>query len=147
MREHFVPDQASVHKEENGVPVELLHMRAGDQSVERELCDFRLWRRFRGCARVRRHVRRRQSEFECAAIDVDQIGHQFRAEDLEGTFSNACDRRDVEQFPPLMDQLESLVYVPQAVVSHERADVREFRLIGSQKLLACRNVEEQIPNT
>ena len=45
-----------------------------------------------------------------------------------------------------MEQLESLIGMCQAVMRHERPDVRQFGLIGTQKFLSSRNIEEQVAN-
>ena len=69
-----------------------------------------------------------------------------RAKHLKSAVPQCLHRADIQQFPSLVIQFEALVGMAQAVMRHQRANVRQFGLIAAQKLLARGHVVEQIAN-
>ena len=47
-----------------------------------------------------------------------------------------------QKLPPIVVQLKSLIAMSEAVVRNKRSNMRQFRLIGAQKLLSRRHIEE-----
>ncbi len=130
MQQQTVANQAAVHEHENRIPIVLLHLRARNEAVSRK--------------GSRRFVRFRHLQRAGARFQLDQIFQQLAAEDLKHTLAQRLDRRGMQQSRAAVPQFERLVGMRQAVMRYQRRDVRQFRLLRAQKLLARRNVEEQI---
>ena len=79
-------------------------------------------------------------------IEIDQVFERLVAEHLIDAFRSVSTGVTSSSCVRSVPQLERFLGMRQAVVRDERSDVRELGLIGPQKLLARRNVEEQIAN-
>ena len=125
-----VANQPSVHENENRIAVVLLHLRARNKSAQRELA-----RRFVGFGHL---------QGLAALAQFDQVVEQLAAEHLKDALAQGRDRRGMQQVRAAVPQFERLIRMRQAVVRHERRDVRQFGLFRAQEFLARRHIEEQI---
>src|SRR5581483_9736543 len=130
-----VADQASVHEQVNRVPVELLHLRAAHEPAQPETAGQRrlLWFL-------------RKVQLAGTVAQVHQIIQNQAAENLEYALPQRRYRRHAQQLGMVMPQQERLARMRQAIVRHQRGDVRGFGLLRAQKFLAGRNIEKQIAN-
>ena len=77
---------------------------------------------------------------------VEQVVQDLAAEHLKHALPQRRHRRNVQQFDRVVPQHKALCRMRQAVVRHQRRDVRDLGLVRPQEFLARRNVVEQIPN-
>ena len=131
MQQQTIANQAAIHKQEDRIPVHLLHLRAGDEAAQCEDA--------RGPV-----VGINYFELALYVVQIDQIFECLVAEYLIDALLQRFHRRDVQQLRGAMTELERFLGMRQAVVRGKRSDVRQLGLIGPQKLLARRNVIEQI---
>ena len=147
MQHQAVADQPPVDEDVDRIAIGLLHLRAREEAVEAKAAEGRilgLGAAVFGNRLRRRHAGRRQKEIPLAHADLHQFVQNLAAENLVDALLHAGHGSDAEQLGGPGAQAETLIRMRQAVVRHQRGDVRQFGLLGAQEFAARRDVVEQI---
>ena len=137
VQQQAVANQAAVDEDEDRIAIALLHLRAREEAAQAERARARL-----AVARLR-VGRQQQSSLSRAPIST-RSSSSPAAEHLVDALLQGRDRRDVQQLGRAAGELQGLVGMRQAVVRHQRGDVRQLGLLGAQKFLARGDVVEEI---
>ena len=83
-------------------------------------------------------------EIPLVRAQVHQLAQHLRAKYLKDALPHLAHRRHRQQLARAVPQLERLVRMRQAIVRHQRGNVRQFRGLRPQKLLSRRHIEEEV---
>ena len=95
MQHQPVANQPAVDEDEDRIAIVLLHLRARNETPQREL--------------ARRFIRLRHLQHCRVLAQIDQVFQQMAAEHLKNAFTHSFDRRGMQQIRAAVPEFESLI--------------------------------------
>ena len=146
MHQYAVPYQTAIHEQVNGVAIQLLDLRLGNETMDAHLT----WLRRRLVFFVTTPGRglRESNAFEGQqGRDGKKLLKNIFSKNLVETLAMSSDRSGDEQSIGRGVQLKMLIGMSQGVMCHQRCDMREFRRFCLEKFLSRRRIEEKIAHS